>query len=99
MSKWQLAIGCALSAMPCAAWAGETPLYQSAPTWIAPLPADAPDLARADDSAPAILILDSQRRFEKGRVWTYVDTAMRMATPELLGQAGTVSIPRVARPG
>lgn len=93
MRKWRLAIGCAVFAMPGAAWAGETPLYQSAPTWVAPLPLGAPDLAKVDDGAPAILILDSQRRVEKGRVWTYVDTAMRMATPELLAQAGTVSIP------
>lgn len=93
MVKARFAIGCAWLACSGAAWAGETPLYQPVPAWVAPLPPGAADAARADDSTPMLMLLDSQRRFEKGRVWSYVDSATRIASPEVLGQAGTLTIP------
>jgi len=77
--------------LPAAAYAGEKPLYQPAPAWVVAAPPIDP--AKLDASAPVVLVLDNQQRLEGGKVWTYVDTATRVATPELLNQMGTVAIP------
>jgi tetratricopeptide (TPR) repeat protein len=74
-----------------AAMASETPLYQPAPAWV--VPAAAPDPAKLAKDAPAIVIFDSQQRIEDGRLSSYVDTATRVASPEMLSQLATLTIP------
>ena len=58
--------------------AGETPLYQPAPDWI--VAATLPDPSKAGASSPPVQIFDSQLRIEKGVLWTYRDSATRVAT-------------------
>ena len=93
MGKWGGARGCAWYASWLAlAWsapalAGEEILYQPAPDWIAPV-----DLAAAAEQAStSIVVLDQQVRLESGRLWQYSDTAYRIATPQELTQAGTIT--------
>lgn len=77
--------------LPTAARASDTPLYQPAPAWIVPMAL--PDLAKLDANAPANVILDLQQRVENGRLWAYVDSATRIASPELLAQATNITLP------
>lgn len=71
--------------------AGETPLYKPVPTWVKPV---APNtLAAPSSSAPIFLLLDTQQRLEDGQVWRYVDAATRIASAEVLAQAGIISVP------
>ena len=85
---------CFAAAAACAAspaLASETPLYQPAPAWVVPTPA--PDPAQIAKDAPAVVIFDSQQRIENGRLSSYVDTATRVASPEMLSQLATLTIP------
>jgi tetratricopeptide (TPR) repeat protein len=77
--------------MASAAQAGETPLYQPAPAWVEP--AALPDAAKLPQDAPAVVILDMQQRIEGGRLWSYVDSATRVASPEMLSQLATLTVP------
>jgi len=66
---------------------GEEILYQPAPDWIAPV-----DIAAAAEQATTnLVVFDRQVRLEDGRLWEYADTAYRIATPQELTQAGTIS--------
>ena len=69
------------------ALAGDQVLYQEAPDWV-----DQRQINTADrtEDAPIILI-DQQARIESGRLWTYVDSAIALDTPQTLTQAGTLS--------
>ena len=71
--------------------ASDKPLYQPAPAWVKPAPAIDP--AALKDDAPIFLTLDTQDRLQDGTVWAYRDVATRMASPEIVQQAGTVSLP------
>lgn len=73
-----------------AAHAADKVLYQPVPAWVKPAPAIDPGAVTAD--SPVLLLLDSQQRLEGGEVWQYTDTATRIATTEMLGQAGTVNL-------
>jgi transglutaminase-like putative cysteine protease/tetratricopeptide (TPR) repeat protein len=79
----------AASATP--AWAGDVPLYQPAPAWIVSAPL--PDAAALTGDGPAMVIFDQQQRIEDGRLWSYVDGATRIASPEMLAQFATLSVP------
>jgi len=83
-------IGLAVSIAPAAAQAGETPLYQAAPAWVSPAPL--PDAAKLRDGPP-VVIVDMQQRLEGGRLWSYVDSATRIDSPEMLSQMATLNIP------
>ncbi len=87
MVRYGLLVGACMVAAP--AFASETPLYQAAPAWIkAAAPIDA---AKLDAASPVIVLFDNQQRLEGGQVWSYVDTATRIASPEMLTQAGTLT--------
>lgn len=73
-----------------AAQAADKVVYQPVPGWVKPAPAIDPATVTAD--SPVLLLLDSQQRLEGGEVWQYTDTATRIATTEMLGQAGTVNL-------
>ncbi|OYW44456.1 MAG: hypothetical protein B7Z33_11520 [Sphingomonadales bacterium 12-68-11] len=66
------------------AHAGEDPLYQPAPAWVAPaaLPTNM--------AGPPIVLFDDQRRIEAGRLWSYTDRAIRIDNPQMLNSAGTI---------
>jgi tetratricopeptide (TPR) repeat protein len=81
-------LAAAAACAPYSALASDTPLYQPAPAWV--LPAVMPP--NTSDSPP-LLILDFQHRIEDGRLWSYVDQATRISTPEILAQAATLTIP------
>lgn len=73
------------------AWAADKVLYQPTPDWVAPAPALDP--AKITDASPIVLMLDNQQRLKDGEVWSYAETATRIASSEVLGQVGTVSFP------
>ena len=74
------------TALVCAApaFAGEEVHYQPAPAWIeqAQLPTVKP--------GPPIVLYDNQQRIEEGRLWAYVDRAIRIDNPQTLTMAGTL---------
>ncbi|MET0309771.1 MAG: DUF3857 domain-containing protein [Sphingomonas sp.] len=73
------------------AHAGDKPIYTGAPDWVVPAPPiDATHLTDAD---PVLLMMDQQQRLQDGSVWVYTDMAMRIASPAVLTQAGTVPLP------
>ena len=73
------------------AHAGDKPLYQPAPAWVTPAPAI--DAAKLSDADPILLMIDQQHRMEDGQVWAFFDSATRIASPQVLTQAGTLPIP------
>jgi tetratricopeptide (TPR) repeat protein/transglutaminase-like putative cysteine protease len=80
-----------LASVSAAAQASEKPLYQAVPDWVKPAPAINAD--NTDAQAPATVVYDNQIRMEGGTVWTYLDTATRVATSQMLGQIGTLKLP------
>jgi tetratricopeptide (TPR) repeat protein len=79
------------------AQASPTPLYQPAPAWV--MPAPLPDAAKLAKDAPPIVLFDTQQRIENGRLSSYVDTATRIVSPEMLSQFATLTIPWVPDKG
>jgi tetratricopeptide (TPR) repeat protein len=73
------------------AHAGELPLYQPAPAWVVSAPLA--DVTKFNGDSPSIVIFDTQQRIEDGRLWSYVDGATRIASPEMLAQFATLTIP------
>ncbi|MGI4732790.1 MAG: DUF3857 domain-containing protein [Janthinobacterium lividum] len=88
MRKW--VILALLTGTASTAHAADKVLYQPVPAWVKPAPPLDP--AKVPDTAPVILVSDNQQRLEGGTVWTYVDAARRVASTEVLGQLGTVSL-------
>lgn len=89
MRRWIFAA--LLASVSAAAQASEKPLYQAVPDWVKPAPAINAD--NTDAQAPATVVYDNQIRMEGGTVWTYLDTATRVATSQMLGQIGTLKLP------
>lgn len=81
----------ALLATSAVVHAGETPLYHPAPDWIAPAPPL--NAAALTDASPVLALFDSQVRVKDGIVTSYIDTATRAASAEMLAQMGTIAIP------
>ncbi|WP_375390713.1 DUF3857 domain-containing protein [uncultured Sphingomonas sp.] len=82
--------GLLLGAAAGAVQASDKPLYQPAPAWVTPAPAIDP--TKLGEDAPLFLTLDQQDRLAEGTVWSYRDVATRMASPEVVQQAGTITI-------
>ena len=80
---------CIVVALP--AFASDTPLYQPAPAWV--IPATMPVTEQASTDTPPIIIYDLQQRIEDGRLWSYVDGATKISSPEMLSQAATLTLP------
>ena len=80
----------ALLASASAAHAGDKPVYAPAPGWVTPAPAVDPAKLGAD--APVLLVVDRQQRVQDGQLTTYVDTATRAATSQVLTQIGTIKL-------
>lgn len=67
--------------------AGDDILYDPHPDWVEITEIDGED--RYSDS-PFVLV-DQQARIEAGQLWTYVETAIALDTPQALTQFGTLS--------
>ncbi|TPG22765.1 DUF3857 domain-containing protein [Sphingomonas koreensis] len=85
------AVFVALLTTASAAYASDKPIYAPAPAWVTPAPAVDP--TKLGDDAPVYLILDRQQRVQDGQAWSYVDTATRAATAQVLTQIGTITLP------
>ena len=73
------------------AYAGDKPLLAPAPAWVKPAPPV--DTATLTDASPVLLIYDAQQRLDDGLVWSYVDSARRVSSAEVLGAIGTIQLP------
>jgi tetratricopeptide (TPR) repeat protein/transglutaminase-like putative cysteine protease len=73
------------------AHAGDKPVYAPAPAWVKPAPPV--DATALGEEAPIFVILDQQQRLEAGEVWSYTDGATRIASNQILNEAGTVKLP------
>lgn len=73
------------------AWAGDKPLYQPAPDWVKPAPPI--DTSKLDGESPVVMLADQQHRLHDGQLWAYTDGATRIASAQMLNQAGTVQLP------
>lgn len=73
------------------AHAADKPLYQAPPAWVKPAPAI--DATKLSDDSPLLLTFDRQERLADGTVWSYSDVATRLATPQVVAEAGTLNIP------
>lgn len=80
-----------LLAWPTIAIASDKPMYQPAPAWVKPSPPI--DATKLTDASPLLLVYDNQQKLEKGEVWTYVETAARVATTQALTALGTIQLP------
>ena len=89
--RWYVAAVGSMMLCGSAAWGGEVPLYKPAPDWVKPAPPIT--AAQLAPSASFLVLMDSQQRIQDGEVWSYIDTATRMASPEMLQQAGTLTLP------
>jgi tetratricopeptide (TPR) repeat protein len=73
------------------AHAADKPVYAPAPDWVKPAPPI--DVAKVNDASPIPLLVDAQVRLQDGQVWTYGDTATRVASADLLNSLGTITLP------
>ncbi|MGY4397771.1 tetratricopeptide (TPR) repeat protein [Sphingomonas sp. UYAg733] len=80
----------ALVAVASAAQASDKPIYAPAPDWVKPAPP--PAALAAGEEAPAFLVFDQQQLLQDGQVWAYMETATRIASPDVLTQAGTIQL-------
>ena len=80
-------IGLLLAGAAMPALAGEAVLYDTAPGWV--------ELAKVEpkpaDSNSFIVLFDQQARIEKARLWSYIDTAIALDSPEALTRFGTLT--------
>jgi len=81
----------ALVALAGAAHASETPIYAPAPDWVKPAPPI--DTSKMNDGSPIPLVMDAQIRMQDGQVWTYGDSATRIASADVLNSLGTITVP------
>lgn len=72
-------------------WANEKPVYAPVPDWVKPAPPV--DMNAIGEDAPIFLIIDQQQRIADGQVWHYMESATRIASPQILAQAGTIQLP------
>ncbi|WP_066799139.1 DUF3857 domain-containing protein [Sphingomonas soli] len=81
-----------LAAFACGtAYAGDKPLYAAAPTWVTPAPEI--DFSKLTDRDPMLVLFDQQQRIENGQVWIYMSQALRVVSPQVLSQVGTIQLP------
>jgi tetratricopeptide (TPR) repeat protein len=85
-----LSASLALLALPGHASANDQVHYQPAPNWV--LPAPPADPLGAGASPPVWRTFDIQERIEGGQLWEYVHGAVKVASPEQLTKAGTLTL-------
>lgn len=83
--KGSLLLTTALVSQP--VFAGDQVLYEDPPEWV-----DEREIQSTDrDQGSPIVLIDQQSRIESGRLWTYIDTAVALDSPQALTQFGTLS--------
>jgi hypothetical protein len=89
MFRWIIILGATLWAS--ATVAAETVGYGPPAEWVRP--ADIPDIAQGTDGSPLqTLLLDSQSRLGPDRDEFYIESAIRILTPQGLASAATLPI-------
>lgn len=83
-------LGCAGMSAETGALAADKVLYQPPPAWVKPAPPV--DAATIDGESPIMLVFDDQERLGDGQVWTYRESVTRLASPDVVKQAGTLSL-------
>jgi tetratricopeptide (TPR) repeat protein len=91
MFRKSIALLAALCSCATVAHAGDKPLYAPAPAWAAPVPEI--DFTKLTDSDPMLVVFDQQQRIEKGQVWIYMNQAVRVVSPQVLTQVGSITLP------
>lgn len=90
MAVWGRAAFAAALVVPAnGAYAGDQPLYAPAPAWI--IAAKLPDLSLPGTAGGPILF-DIQQRIDGATVWNYIDTAVKLDTPEALSQGSNLAL-------
>ena len=63
------AVSMAALAWSCAAFAGDTPVYEAAPEWVEPVEVSSVER----DPSHSLLVNDTQLRIVEGQLWEYRD--------------------------
>ena len=85
--NFALAGSAMVAALSAPLMAGDVPLYEAPPEWVDVKQLGAEELKT---SSP-IVLLEKQVRLEDGRVWAYSDMALKLSSPQMLTQMGTLS--------
>ena len=80
-------IGALLAGTAMPVLAGEAVLYDTAPGWVETAKVE----PKPADSNSFIVLFDQQARIETGRLWSYIDTAIALDSPEALTRFGTLT--------
>lgn len=91
MLRKSLVLLAALCSCAPIAYAGDKPLYAPAPAWVVPGPAI--DFSKLTDADPMLVVLDQQQRIENGQVWIFIDQAVRVGSPQVMAQVGSLQLP------
>lgn len=78
---------CLLTGTALPALAGDTVIYGPAPTWVEVAKIE----PKAAGSRDIIVLLEEQARIETGQLWTYIDAAFALDSPDALTQFGTLN--------
>ncbi len=82
-----LALSALMVTVATPARAGDTPRYEPAPDW-ADVQATLPTVA---DEA-GLVLFDRAFKLEDGELWSFTDLAVKVTSPEMLSQVGTLSV-------
>lgn len=90
MSIWRRVAFGAVAIISGPAIAGDVPLYDTVPSWVTSV-----KLAQGQKQSAAggPILLDLQQRIEGPTVWSFVDMAMSLDTPEALSQSNNITLP------
>lgn len=81
-----VAVSIAALASSCAAFAGDTPVYEDAPEWVEPVVLTAVER----DPSNTLLVNDTQLRIVEGQLWEYKDFVYKINTLADLSNVGTL---------
>ena len=90
MNIWRRVAFGAVAIISGPAIAGDVPLYDTVPSWVTSV-----KLAQGQKQSAAggPILLDLQQRIEGPTVWSFVDMAISLDTPEALSQSNNITLP------
>ena len=80
------AVSMAALAWSCAAFAGDTPVYEAAPEWVEPVEVSSVER----DPSHSLLVNDTQLRIVEGQLWEYRDFVYKINSLSDLSNVGTL---------